>query len=252
MSRLESLELDHIAALDLGPIRGVASTLRRFGIDGMRGDFDGAPIASLVDLRVLSLDADDVAAAAAFARIDLTPLTRLEVLHATVSGGRMSIELAAIARMPRLELVKLLDFTVQEHDIAVLCAAPALRALSFTPATPRVSQRLRECLGDKLEQLADFDEISPNPLRRIHERTVAGDRREFSVGIDLAGDWELESNIDAESRLRALLTREAPELARRLSYDTEGSAVWLIAAERALLTAALELIDAETRRSQIH
>jgi hypothetical protein len=197
MSRLEGLELDHIAPLDLGPIRGVASTLRRFGIDGMRGDFDGAPIASLVDLRVLSFDADDVAAATAFARVDLTPLTRLEVVHATMSGGRTPIELAAIARMPHLELVKLLDFTVQEHDVARGCS-------------------------------------------------------EFSVGVDLAGDWELESNIEAESRLRALLTREAPELARRVSHDTESSAVWLIAAERALLMAALELIDAETRRSQIH
>jgi hypothetical protein len=52
----------------------------------------------------------------------------------------------------------------------VLCAPPAIQALSFSLASPHVSQRLRDCLGDKFEQFVDFDATRPNPLRRIHER----------------------------------------------------------------------------------
>jgi hypothetical protein len=46
-----------------------------------------------------------------------------------------------------------------------------------------------------------------------------------------------------EGRLRDLLGRQAPELAAKIDYDTESSAVWLVSEDRGALEAALALAD---------
>ena len=170
------------------------------------------------------------------------------MLFATTRGERVPLPLAAVAEMPRLQHVKLIDFTVQEGDVPVLCSARALASLAFTAATPRVSARLRECLKGRIEQFVDVDAGGPSPLRGVHEHEGPDGRPEFALGIDLADDWGLETSSEAEYELRALLAREAPELARQLDYDTDASAVWLLARHPAALTAALAIADAETRR----
>lgn len=54
---------------------------------------------------------------------------------------------------------------------------------------------------------------------------------EFSIGLDLVDVWG-ESNPEAEDALRVALAEHDPALAERLRYDTESSAVWILADAR--------------------
>jgi hypothetical protein len=159
-------------------------------------------------------------------------------MYAT-AGARVPLELGWVASARGLAHVKLLGFMVSEHDVAALCAAPALEDLSFTAATPAVAARLRECLGDRVA-LTDLGTDRPAALGVVHGGVT--------IGLDLAGEWSLETNVEAEVRLRTLLATAAPALARAVEYDTESSAVWIVAPDRATLDAVLALVAAETAR----
>jgi hypothetical protein len=140
MSQLEQLKLTRVApSLSLAPLGGVASTLRTLVIVEMRGDFDGSPIAQLSGLRHLLFQAHDDAAADAFARVDLSPLARLEILTAGTEGARRPLDLQAIANMPALRQLALHGFFVQDHDVPTVCAAPALRCSASEPRVRRSS-----------------------------------------------------------------------------------------------------------------
>jgi hypothetical protein len=81
------------------------------------------------------------------------------------------------------------------------------------------------------------------PLERRRVVRV-GDR--FSVALDLAEDWELETNYDAEERLMEILLAGDPELYARLEWDTEAGAVWVIVSSESDVTALLAFVDAHT------
>jgi len=157
------------------------------------------------------------------------------------------LPLAWVRHAPALWHVKLWDFLVRAEDVPALCSAPALRDVSITPATRDVGHRLKQGLRPDV-RFVDFDaERPPDPLRRIHERRTAGGV-EYSLGFDLAGMWDLETTIEAEAELRALLAASAPDLASAIAYDSDSSAVWILALDAATLQAVLAIADAEADR----
>jgi hypothetical protein len=80
------------------------------------------------------------------------------------------------------------------------------------------------------------------PLEHIFEHGDGSAGSYFSVGIDVAARWSLETNLEGEIALRDLLHRTIPEVAARLTYDTESAAVWVLDPRRTDLEQVLRLI----------
>jgi hypothetical protein len=86
------------------------------------------------------------------------------------------------------------------------------------------------------------------PLDTIFEHEL-GDRTEYSLGLDLAESLQIETNVEAETRLIELLHARAPEGLDALRFDTESSAVWLVSERRDVLEAA-RILAADVGRAQ--
>jgi hypothetical protein len=237
MTKLEGLTLERLRDVSLAPLADLAATLQDFRVERIVGATGCAAIGSLSKLRLLIFDCDDRDSARNFAAVDLSALTELETLYATGGDFRQPLRLDWVAQAPRLAHLELGSFLVEERDIDVLCRAPALRSIAFTTDSPVVRARLRAELGGRVE-VSDVDANQRAPLRTIHSH-----RDYFSVGIDLAGEWDLETNVEAEKSLRELLERQVPALAPAVAYDTESSAVWLLASDRETLEQVLATVD---------
>ena len=231
-TRLQTLDLVRLPAPELERIVGLTE-LRQLYIEMPDGDVDLRPLERLAHLEYLTLDVP-AALGRRVAELDLSRLRDVDQLRLmTQPALREPIDLGWICGLHKLGMLVLDGFVIADADIERLRALPALRRVSFTPRSPAQAQLADSCLP------VSFGIEFP-PQGHIFEHPQSHGSAEYSVGIDLAGQWDIETNLDAEERLRRLLARRDPELAARLAYDTESSAVWLLAANHADLEAVLE------------
>ena len=112
-----------------------------------------------------------------------------------------------------------------------MIAAPAtLRRLGFAPTSELQADRALQGLAPAVS-VALYG-VGTASLDSILEYTDDEGHVSFSVALDLSDATSTESNIDGELMLRDSIELQAPELASQLRYDTESSAVWVIADRR--------------------
>jgi hypothetical protein len=100
------------------------------------------------------------------------------------------------------------------------------------PLPPRALEQLRKCWPPKRPIFfIEFDSNSAPPADPITEY-APGTRPRFGLRLDLAGEWHLDTNPDAESVLIDELERAAPAVLQRLTFDTESEVVGVLADER--------------------
>ena len=214
--------------------------LRELTLDKPRAPTDLRALERLSALRYLRVEVDEPLAPQLGA-LNLSGLTQLRRLFlVTKAGARQPLDLSWVDALQRLERLAVDGFVVTNDDLQRLNALPVLGRALLPARSPAQGRWARTTLGHQIEVREDAQ-----VLDRIHDHTATGDSEPYSLGIDLAEQWELETNVEAEQRLRRLLDEHAPALARRVSFDTESGAVWLVAAQREDLVAVQDLIKGQ-------
>jgi hypothetical protein len=233
MTGVEQLLLERVPAPELWRLEQLPR-LRKLVIDRPVAPIDYQPIErlhGLVSLAVLTGPAD----AAALARLDLSGLGSLEVLEFAAEGAAEEANLPWYP-LPRLGRLTLEGFRLSDAVLErVVSRGDHLRQLLFEPVSRAQLQRARDGLPGR--QVQDLRE-GVAALGQVLEH---GGR--FSVGLDLASDLGLETNYEAEDRLRAELAARREPYAARLGFDTEAGAVWVTSDRRADLLRVLRLAE---------
>jgi hypothetical protein len=233
MHALEELTMERLPAPDLGRLAGLPA-LRGLTVVNLRGPVAWHQLERLTGLEHLFVATADRAEAERIAAVQYGHLPKLRVLRLNHDGGRVRIELSWLERLSNLELFSLNGFVFDDKWLDQIVAAPSLEDVVITPRSTGQFERLLAARPAHLGVNA-FD-VDIAPLGVILEHKTAGGM-EFSVGLDLAGQWDLETNIEAERKLVRLLQEQAPDIADRLRFDTESSAVWVVARQRGDLEA---------------
>lgn len=237
MQALESFWLEGPSMEDLGPLSAV-TRLDTLFVDRFRGARDCSPLEALDRLTYLYVAVEDAEAARSLARVDFGRLRALEEVRLLAESlpRPVAIDLRPFATLPALELLLLPGFTPDPRGVqALVRGAPALRNVSLS-ADDALLRPLRERLG---EDEVENDWWAGPPLGEVVK--VPGDGR-FSVGIDAAELWDVESNHVAEEILLDALSRRDPALLGRIEFDTENGAVWVDADRREDLEAVQRLV----------
>ena len=154
----------------------------------------------------------------------------------------MSVELedqdVVFAEMPwlrhlRVRGLELRGILPADEPLEEVVGGIGLESLLFTFTTPDDEERS----GARSRM---FGSGSGFPLARVRSGRVLearGSSPRYSMALSLAEAWDLESNHDAEERLREYLRAHGPELEQRVVWDSEADAVWARADERSDLHA---------------
>lgn len=246
MSALDTLYLERLRSPELAKLAQLPA-LRTLVLDRVEGQVDYAALGALTGLEYLSLTLADVAAGQEVAAVELSRLKGLRVLKLMLPGERVLLRAPWLTQLTQLEQLVLEGFVLRDNDLALLIAGePPLQRVMFTPAS--ATQRatvLNSPIGPVSIDVADGGVA---PLDTIFEHEL-GDRTEYSLGLDLAESLQIETNVEAETRLIELLHARAPELLDALRFDTESSAVWLVSERRDVLEAA-RILAADVGRAQ--
>jgi hypothetical protein len=221
--------------------------LRILLLEALIGDVDYEAIAQLRNLRQLCIYSIPPAAAAAVTRIDfgkLRALTHLSLSLESDPGVPFALDWFPL---PGLRVLDVGGFTLSATDLDRVIAAPAaLRRLGFAPTSKHQADRALQGLEPAVS--VALHGIGTAPLDRILKYTDDEGHVSFSVVLDLADATSTESNIDGELMLRDAIERQSPEIASHLRYDTESSAVWVIADRRAHLEQVREIASRLSQR----
>jgi hypothetical protein len=238
MQALEELQLERFRAPALDRLTALPN-LRTLLLEALIGDVDYEAIARLRELRRLWLFSIPPAAAPAVTRIDFAKLRKLTDLELSPeqTGVRFPLDWFPL---PNLAVLDLGEFTLSDTDLDRVIAAPAaLRRLGFAPTSELQADRALQGLEPAVT--VALHGVGMAPLDSILEHTDDEGHVSFSVALDLSDATSTESNIDGELMLRDAIERQAPEIASRLRYDTESSAVWVTADRREDLERVREL-----------
>lgn len=246
MQALEELQLERLRAPALDRLTALPN-LRTLLLEALLGDVDYEGIAQLRELRRLWLFSIPPHAAPAVTRIDFAKLRNLTHLELNPESNPGILFPLDWFPLPHLKVLNVGEFTLSDTDLDRVIAAPAtLRRLGFAPTSElqadRALQRLEPAVSVALHG------VGTAPLDSILEYTDDEGRVSFSVALDLADATSTESNIDGELMLRDAIERQAPEIASHLRYDTESSAVWVIADRREDLERVREIASRLSQR----
>ncbi|MFL6162035.1 MAG: hypothetical protein ACJ74U_07390 [Jatrophihabitantaceae bacterium] len=216
-SALEELDLRVMGIEDLSPLAGLPR-LRSLRLIGLKAAHDLSPLAELPTLERLEVSR---------AGVEETDIVHVDSLR-------------PLAGLDRLTEVVLSGTMVDDGDLAPLAGLPRLRRLVlYGPSGPTLAE---------LRARPDLDLIvasGPRPAAATGNGLpiqVAPDGSWY-LRVDLTERLDAETNYDAEEAIRTAVTGRDGELARRLSFDTEASAVTISAADRADLQAVAAIID---------
>jgi hypothetical protein len=233
MNALETVLMESVKSPELERLVSLPS-LRELVLGQPRGKVRWQAVELLAGLERLVIDVDGAEAGAGVASIDFGRLSRLRELRLSVDGARVQISLGWLGSMQKLRWLTLANFVVDDEGLDALCEARSLEGVFFTPLSPVQTARLAD--GRPGLRVTTMEDEGVAPLGTIIEHG-----REYSLGLDLAGMWDLETNIEAEERLVAELRARLPEVAGRVRYDTESSAVWVLSERRQDLEAVERL-----------
>jgi hypothetical protein len=65
----------------------------------------------------------------------------------------------------------------------------------------------------------------------------------YSLGLNLASVFDVETSLEAEERLRELLDSHGADLGAPVEFDTEAGAVWMNSDSRHVLERILEIVN---------
>ena len=247
LERMLALEVVHLERLrdpDLGVLVDLPS-LRHVDIERPTGSVPWRVIERLVQIESLRLDvAED--SAADVAAIDFGALEALEHLRLMTSAS-VPVDVSWAPRRDRLRGLGLQGFFIPEGAEEPLCECTQLRSVGITTLTKSQYARLVDRLPAADVFMPFWDGEGVAPLGVVFE-PEPGVTDQFSVGLDLAGTWDFETNSEAEALLRRELRRRAPALLEALAFDSESSAVWLVADRREDLDTARAFVDEVSAR----
>jgi hypothetical protein len=240
MPKLDTVSLERLAAPDLRRLAALPA-LRKVVLLELRDEVDWPALESLTQITSLFIATSDPLQAAAIASVDYGALSGLEVLRLNHDGGRVPTSIDWLGRLPRLALLSLNGFVFDDSDIGALASAVQLEDVVVTPASAQQWERLQAAMppGPALGRF-EGETAALGVIRRYE----LGDEAEYSLGLDLAGSWGVGANIEAEAELARLLEMNAPEVARRVRFDTESSAVWVVAPDAETLETVQRLAAA--------
>ena len=222
LGSLTELELRMMRIDDLSPLAALPG-LRALRLLGMNAVHDLSPLAALSGLRRLTVSR---------AGIEESDTVHLDSLR-------------PLADLGRLEEVVLSGTVVDDGDLAPLVRLPALRRVRLYAAAGPALADLRSRPGLELS-------VQPGPAEPAeiaHGLPIrGGPGGQWWLRADLTGRLGADTNADAERAVLSAVAAQAPDLARRLSADTEAGAVQISAADPADLRAVAAIIAGMPRR----
>jgi hypothetical protein len=224
MTQLEELDLQRLRSPELTLLRQLPR-LRRLTLENLSGTVDYSALTALTRLEFLDITVDDALAARRISEIAFGELRSLEHLHlGNDSPHRPQITLAWFPT-PRLRALQLRGFRLNDDSLKrVIEHGAQLRQFGFSPASPKQEERAA-ALERRL--YLDIHDVGVAPLGTVSEDMNEGGVTTYWIAMDLADLLGVESNVDAEIALRRAIHQRAPNIAERLRYDTESSAVWV-------------------------
>jgi hypothetical protein len=204
LEQLEQLTLLNLRTQDLSPLREL-SRLTALTLRMPAGGVDLASVAALPRLR--SLVVDDAS------------ITDSEVLRVPT--------LKVLAKAAALEDLTLFC-AVEDGDLTPLAKLPRLRNLRLGSWICANVEALREARPDMLIDHTPLDPKWEKLKERVGEITIqrpGEGLKQWSIFESLASGLNLATNYAAESRIKKEIKKRNPDLAKRLSWDTEGGAV---------------------------
>jgi hypothetical protein len=248
MVNLEALVLEGLESPDL-TLLSALPRLEQLHLEWCVGDIDYHLVGELPRLRFLYVRSEEPGAGPAMREIELHRLTRLEHLElAAIASTPVEIDPRFLTVTPGLVWLRLENLALGADGIAPLCAAAAhLEDIYLTPMAPELTAQLEACWTVETPVFWIRDEsLSIAPLDVILEHPAGASAR-YSLGLDVAGAWGMETNVDAEILLVDLLRESAPEIAERIRFDSESQAVWLLSDHMADLRSVSDLVRREAR-----
>jgi hypothetical protein len=227
MTRLYELQLDKLKDPDLSLLG--RTRIRLLQLQDVGGRVDYHVLAEMRHLENLSVLGADAANADAIAAVDFS---RFPALRSLTLGAdtRRPVQLHSPWKVTLVDL-NLMGFTLTDADLErVLAAAAQMRSFGFTPTSHRQRELARAAFGEDGMSvhgkfgwhLAPDDTIFSDP----------GGQPPYSLVVDLAESWDLETNLDAEELLAERIEAADPDLAGRIRFDTESSAVRVVSMRR--------------------
>jgi len=181
-----------------------------------RGPLDLEAISRLSGLRSLTIDIDSFPIPSAQPFLSLTQLETLDLGRQRIADGQVS-QFGALRNLKTLKL----GWAYQQDEVAKLRDA------------------LPECVVD-----VDVQEGAPPEPRR--RGFVEYDQNEgeatWSIFQNLCGRLEADDNHEAERIVKAALKKTAPDLARRILFDSERDAFCAVAKTEADVLTVADLI----------
>jgi hypothetical protein len=209
MERLETLTLIMVAVDDLSPIRELLN-LREVTFRYVRGCRDLTGLVRLPELRRLT--------------IDQSVVSDRDIVHIET--------LRPLAAFPHLEEVVLLGTAIDDGDLSPLAELPDLRKVRLGSHSGADVERLRLARPDLVIEYTAPPAKSNDLTERIGQVTIrhpGGGSNVWSIYDDLAGALNVETNYAAEQQVRRVLKKLAPEVLRRIDFDTEAGGVGIYA-----------------------
>ena len=247
LTQLETLHLERLRSPELARLTSLPC-LRELLIEQPTGSIDWEQLGRLGGLVHLSVYVDDPEHVARVARAPFGELTGLSVLRLSTMT-RTPMRLGWLERLTELDILVLHGFVIQDADVARVGRVSArLEQVTLTPRSPAQARRLRREIPGDVDAVLLLDD-DPPVLNSINEHPDPKGG-EYSLGLDLAQTWDLETNIEAEGELRRLLAERAPDLLQAVRFDTESSAVWLLSCRREDLERVAQLASGSRPRAR--
>lgn len=235
MANLEELILQRVNGATLERLAALRK-LRTLLLDDCRVDYKS--VERLTSLRSLSVGSATPEEAPVLASLDLGNLPELREIHIGFGGAPVSQSFEMEGFPPHeLEVFAVASITLDDDVIDRAASLRGLEHFAFTPRDPEQYEYARRRLvGVGIMTL----EPGPVPSGLIQQSPTGGGERVFSVGVDLAALYGLETNVEAYEEL--LETLKAAGLDDRVEVDVESSEVRMLSKRREDLERALRAL----------
>lgn len=238
--RLSALILTGLVEPDLR-VLATLPRLEHLTLAGLAGTVDYRPVGELAQHQDLTIESTSREHAEAVAEIDFAALGALDLVSlSTPRGVMVELDLSWLPRLSSGAQVVLDGYPAAEGHLRYLCEATQLRSLSFTPRHPGEVDEVRRALSIWVEPVGNE--------RALLEEVEEYEGR-YSAAFDLVDRWGVDDNEETgEQRLRRLVAARDQALERRLTWDPDVAAVWVIGDSRDDVQIVKDIVDSEAAR----
>ena len=188
MRALETVLMEHVMSPELERLASLPS-LRELVIDRPRGEVPWNAIERLAGLEALVIIVDGAGVGQRVAAIDFGRLSRLWKLRLSLEGARVPLGWGGSEARPSCAGLRLAGYVVDNEGVDEPCRSKSLESIVFTPLSPAQTARLADCRPPGSRVTA----LEPEGVAPLG--TVLEHDGEYSLGLDLAGMWDLDTNV---------------------------------------------------------